>query len=105
MRRSPLEANLALGSERSSGLDAPLSLYVKRVAAERGGFEPPTPRLLAKRSSQAEARCNRSLCHLSKMPPLLPSSRTHKNHLCLLEVKLRSAVRVSENEPSRKLGE
>src|SRR5215218_1020325 len=38
------------------------------------------------------------------MPPLLPSSRTHKNHLCLLEVKLRSAVRVSENEPSRRFG-
>jgi hypothetical protein len=30
-------------------LDAPI--YAKRVAAERGGFEPPTPELLTKRTS------------------------------------------------------
>jgi hypothetical protein len=30
-----------------------LSLYVKRVGAERGGFEPPTPGLLTKRTSSS----------------------------------------------------
>src|SRR5215212_1987622 len=30
-----------------------LSLCVQRVAAERGGFEPPTPELLAKRASSS----------------------------------------------------